>query len=196
MIEINLQSGRKDGGPLAGLDLSKINLKMLGLALVIYFVPEGFLVEMWDSEIDKVQSSNQELRSEFKKLNSKVRSMKTYEEQVQALKEQEKKLSRKLQVVKEIINKRQNPFQVYFYLANNIPKDVWINEMIMDDRKLTLKGFSSSWKSIGKFLENLKNSIFFDKNIQYEQPQSDGTESAADKRAEAFTIVANIARFE
>ena len=119
--------------------------------------------------------------------------MKAIEEQVAALKAQETKLAKKLVVVKQIINKRQNPFQVFYYLAQNIPPDVWLTRLELDDKRLVLTGHSKTWKSIGKFLENIKSSIFFSKDLQYQQPPG------ADKgkeRIESFMIVANIARFE
>lgn len=195
MIEINLLTGKKEGGLAAiGFDPSKINVKMLVVAFLVLWVPEPFLVEMWDSEIAKVAEKNSALKKEYFKYKKRVKSMQSIEEQVKALKEQERKLARKLEVVKEIINKRQNPFKVFFYLSNNIPKDVWLTEMELSDKTLTMTGYSRSWKSIGKFLENLKNSIFFDKNIQYEQPASEG--NTDNQRIEAFTIVAKIARFE
>lgn len=195
MIEINLLSSKKNQGlsALGGLDLNLINIKMVGIALFILFVPEGFIIDYFDNEIQSIQATNNSLRSESRKLGSKVNSLKQIEDQVNALTEQEDKLKRKLVVVKEIINKRQNPFSVLYYIAQNTPEDLWITDFTLVDKKIEMTGKSKNWKSIGKFLENLRNSIFFDKNINYEQPA--GAKSN-ESRVEVFKISASIVRFE
>ena len=195
MIKINLITGKKKGGltSIGGVDFNKLNIKMIIVAILFLYIPESFLVDMWDGEIEVVRQKNASLRKEYSKINKQVRSMKAIEEQVAALKAQETKLAKKLVVVKQIINKRQNPFQVFYYLAQNIPPDVWLTRLELDDKRLVLTGHSKTWKSIGKFLENIKSSIFFSKDLQYQQPPG------ADKgkeRIESFMIVANIARFE
>ena len=70
--------------------------------------------------------------------------------------EQEKQLAEKIQVVKEIVDKRQNPFKVLKYIAENIPKDVWLLELELDDKRLKLVGYSKSWNSIKYNMEVLR----------------------------------------
>ena len=195
MIEINLITGKKQGGltAVAGIDFNKLNIKMVIVAILFLYIPEPFLVDMMDTEIETVTQKNTALRKEYAAVNKKVKSLKEIEEQVVALKDQEAKLARKLNVVKQIINKRQNPFQIFYYLAQNIPSDVWLTKLELDDKKLILTGHSKTWKSIGTFLENIKSSIFFAKDLRYEQPT--GADKAKD-RVETFTIIANIVRFE
>lgn len=195
MIEINLLSSRKEAGlsALGGLDLNLINIRMVIIALVVLYVPEGFIIDYFDGEKAQVQQTNTQLRSQYKKLNRKVRDLKSIENQVKVLKEQEDQLKVKLTVVKDIINKRQNPFGILYYIAQNTPKDLWLTNLSVVDNKLEMSGFSKNWKSIGKFLENLRNSIFFDKKISYEQPSG---KISQNNRVEGFKIVTDIVRFE
>ena len=69
MIEINLLVGRKEGGlaALGGIDFSKLNYKMLVLAIIMLYVPEGFMIEMWGGEIAKVEAENKKLSKEYGK---------------------------------------------------------------------------------------------------------------------------------
>lgn len=195
MIEVNLLSSKKDKGlsALGGLNLNLINIRMVIVAVLILYVPEGFIVDYFDSELKSVEDVNTQLRNELKKVNRKVKDLKTIENQVQALKDQESKLKRKLEVVKEIINKRQNPFSVLYYVAQNTPNELWLTDMKITDKKIEMNGYSKNWKSIGKFLEGLRNSIFFDKDIKYEQPAGGKDKN---NKVEGFKISANIVRFE
>lgn len=195
MIEVNLLSGKRDksSSVLGGLDLNLINIKMLIFALLFLYIPEGFIVDYFDNEIKTIQDTNNILRKDFSDLNKKVKALKEIEDQVTVLKEQEDKLNRKLEVVKQIINQRQNPFNVLYYLAQNTPEDLWLTELNLENNNLVVSGFSKNWKSIGKFLENLRNSIFFDKNINYEQPPG---VNQTDNRVEGFKISAKVVRFE
>src|SRR5690606_17212227 len=133
-------------------------------------------------------SQTSSFESDLRSLNQKMNELKKIEQQIDALKDLEKKLSEKLEVVKQIISKRQNPFGLLHYLTQNTPSDVWITDVKLENGNIELRGFSESWKSIGTFLENLKSSIFFDKNIQYEQPKERDPKYREWERKENFLI--------
>ncbi len=128
-------------------------------------------------------------------MSSKVRGMANIQKQVDALNEQEQKLAQKLNAVKNIINKRSNPFDLLRYVTQNIPEDVWVTFVSIKDNNLLIKGHSKNWKSIGAFLENLKNSIFFSKQISYSRPEN-GANEYRGQRVEVFEINATILRFK
>ncbi len=197
MIEINLSPSKKAGGVtnIGGVDLSLINVKMMVIALIFMFVPEMVLQDMWESEKSELNIAYMKLNKEYKSYGKKVRSLGNIEKQVEALRDQEQKLAKKLLTVKEIINKRQNPFKVLHYLANNIPEEVWVIELNLDDKDLEIIGYSRSWKSIGGFLENLKNSIFFARGIEYSKPVLPNIDEKL-KRYEPFSIKAKIQSFK
>lgn len=197
MIEINLSPTKKAAGiaNVAGIDLSQINVKMMVVALIIWFVPEPILVEMWDEEIALHNKKREVLNRELRKLQTKVRGMQNVQKQVDALKEQEEKLARKLQTVKKIINKRQNPFIVLKYIADNIPQNVWLTKLELNDKSLKMVGFAKTWKNIGDFLEALKSSIFFSKQVDYKRPEGNEPEYRGN-RVEVFEINTSVVRFK
>ncbi len=197
MIEINLSPSKKTGSitNVAGIDLSQINVKMMLIAFLFFFIPDGFLADYYDSQISEAKQTYTKLNSSFRKLSSKTRKMSNIQKQVNALDEQEKKLAKKLGAVKKIINKRVNPFLLLSYVAENIPEDVWVKSIQMTSQELILRGYSSDWKSIGAFIENLKNSIFFTKQINYSRP-SDIEGEYRGQRVEVFEIKADIVRFK
>jgi Tfp pilus assembly protein PilN len=197
MIEINLSPSKKSGSiaNIAGMDLSLVNVKMVFIALLILFIPEGFLVDFYDSQIQENNNRVQILNKDFREVSNKVRGLSNIQQQVDALNEQEEKLSQKLNAVKSIINKRSNPFQLLQYVTQNIPEDVWVTHISINDKNLLIKGHSKNWKSIGAFLENLKNSIFFSKQITYSRPEGAPNEYRG-QRVEVYEINATILRFK
>jgi Tfp pilus assembly protein PilN len=197
MIEINLSPTKKAGSitNVGGIDLSHINVKMMLIALLILFIPAGFIEDYFDGEIQNNQTRYTELNKELKKLNKKVRGMSSIQKQVDALNEQESKLAKKLLAVRKIINKRQNPFELMKYIVQNIPKDVWVISTSLNENNLIIRGYAKNWKSIGAFLESLKSSIFFAKQIDYSRPPDMNTEYFG-QRVEVFEINAKILRYK
>jgi Tfp pilus assembly protein PilN len=165
------------------------------IAMFITFVPEGFLIDYFDGAIKVNQAEYNKLNGELKKLSTKVRGMSSIQKQVDALNEQEAKLAKKLLAVRKIINKRQNPYEVMKYIVQNIPEDVWIISTTLNENNLVIRGYAKNWKSIGGFLESLKSSIFFARQIDYTRPPDMNTEYLG-QRVEVFQITANILRFK
>lgn len=199
MIEINLSQAKKEKSltKVAGIDFSKINVKGFLIAIVILYVPEMILSSHFESKNEELNARIQVLRSEERRLQNQVQGLENIEKQINALKIQEEKLAEKLNVVQEIINKKQNPFDILKYIADNTPKDVWVTELtISPELDITIKGQSKSWRSIGIFLDNLKNSIFFAKDISYTQPGNNTNAPEEGVRFENYEIKTKIVRFE
>ncbi len=174
MIEINLSPSEKQNNitNVAGINLSLINVRWVIPAVILIYTIESMIGLYFSPQVKQLDQKIKKNRQEVKELKAEERKYVDIKRQVEELDEQEKKLAAKIKVVREIIDKRQNPFNVLKYIADNTPDDVWIVELEISDRVLKMKGFSKSWKSIGKFIENLKNSIFFSGNTEYIKPQA------------------------
>ena len=66
--------------------------------------------------------------------------------------------------------------------------------MTLRNNEIFLEGVTPTYKSIGVFIENLKSSIYFDKNLNF-----DGAETEIDKntgiRKERFKMSGKIVRY-
>jgi Tfp pilus assembly protein PilN len=194
MIKINLTVGKKAVSltKVAGFDLSLVNVKMMIIAFIVMYVPEPMLRDMWNEELAKAQQEIQTLTTKKNEIATQVDKAKNIKLQLDAFKEQEEKLSKKITQVKEVINKKQNPYNVLLYLAKNINNEVWIDQMDLKERTLVIKGKAKQWQDIGNFIQILKDSIYFDKNsVNFTSPQK-----APNDRFESFDITAQIVRFE
>lgn len=162
MIKINLANTQKqmDMSNVGGFDFTKIKIKAVGIAIVILYAPDFFLLPMWEQErVDKQQEVTV-INSELTSLKRKITQAAELEKQIQDLKEQERILTEKLTVVKQILSEKRNPSNLLIYLAKNIPKDVWITDLTFANDELKLNGESMDYSSIGKFLESVKSSVF------------------------------------
>jgi Tfp pilus assembly protein PilN len=195
MISVNLSTLKKplDLANVGGLDLSKINVKLVLASILFLYIPDFFLVSNFEEERTNAQNELDQLITEKTKLNRRVNSLKEFNKQIQDLVGKEKALSQKLEVVKNIITQKKNPWNVLVYVAKNIPPEIWLTEIEFKDDLVSFKGLSLDYANQGVFLDNLKKSVFFDKNITYTKSAAPGADS---KALAPFEIKARIVRFE
>lgn len=169
MIEINLIEVKK---PLQmpivmGLDLNYINIKGMLLALMILYLPQPlYFNSKFETELSGNQKVVDDLQKNLRDLKKQSRGSKEIQAKIEEFKAQEKRLESRLSAAKEVIKLKKNPMKLLHYISQNIPKDAWIDEIKlerMSDNKdvVRIKGGSESYPSIGIFLENLRNSVFY-----------------------------------
>lgn len=197
MIEINL-SPRAKGNKLedlGGFNLSLVNVKLVVISFVCLYAIDPFVSDYYETELATIKKSQNTIRSQQRKITSKLKKLDDVKKQVEDLNIQETTLEKKINVVKQIVDKRQNPFKVLKYITENIPAEVWLTEMELDDKNIKIIGYSKSWKSIGKFLQNLKSSIFFESNMSFDKPLGLDSQYQG-QRIEAFEIKTTVVRFQ
>jgi Tfp pilus assembly protein PilN len=196
MIKVNLLVGKKplDVANLGGFDLSKLNVKYLVIAILLSYTPELFLNDMLTKELAGFNLQIETLNKEFKTYQAKLDSLKNIQKQIEALENLEKQLESKLNIVKGIFNKRSNPMNIMLYIAKNTPADLWLNEIVIEKNDITFKGESRDYKSIGVFIENLRSSIFFRKDIRLDSSATITKENGV--RVEGFSVKGYIVSYE
>jgi Tfp pilus assembly protein PilN len=197
MIRTNLYVGKKpfNIADVGGFDLSSINIKMLVIVILVSYVPEFLIYDGFKNDLITKTKQNKKLNLQQKDLVKQTRELKNIELQIEALTEQEARLASKLKVVKQIIKIRNNPMNILLYIAKNIPGEIWLTKIEMKDKQMIIDGQSTSYKSIGVFIENLRNSVFFNKSIRLSKSQS-GLNKSFDKRTEQFQITGPIISYE
>ena len=196
MIKVNLIPGERRGNftEFAGIKLNLINIKLLIPFFLAVYLVEPVIENIYSGDIEKFEEQAKNNRKSMAELRIESRKYDNIRNQVKQLNQQEKNLATKIKVVQEIVEKRQNPFKVLKYIAENIPGDVWLTELEVEEKKLKILGYSKSWKSIGEFIENLKTSIFFNGTVNYVRPE--GMQSnIGNNRVETFEITTSIVSF-
>lgn len=168
MIELNLLEKKQ---PLKlpvvlGVDLNTVNLKMLGLALVIYYVPGMVLESISNDKIIEAESILAELNTQNTKLKNEIGKDTDVKSQLEAYKIQEGKLKNRSAQVDEILKNRTNPKKVLEKIARSIPEDLWFNEMLINEKnEITISGGSYSPRAIGEFITSVNDSPYFGGSI-------------------------------
>jgi Tfp pilus assembly protein PilN len=196
MIKINLSAAQKqvDISNLGGFDFTKLKIKAVLLACVLIYLPDIFLVPVWDDEFNNKTQELATLQSKSVSLKRKVSQSSTLEKQIRELKAQEENLGKKLTAVKQAISQKRNPANLLLYVSKNIPSDLWIKELVIDGETMLIKGDALSFISVGNFMNNLRSSIFIkDSSIK----ETTSAVRASDKRRiESFEISFVLARLE
>lgn len=196
MIEINLSLSKKEADitNVAGMNLSLLNLKLVLIGIILIYTVEPIIDGFYQKPIEEKELEYKKVFEVQKKKRDELAKYDVVKQQVKELEEQQTKLKSKINVVKKIVEMRQNPFSVMKYIAENTPSNVWLTNLDIQGAEITLTGYSTSWKSIGDFIENLKSSIFFNGNITYAKPESMKNEIDK-KRVESFEIKTQIVSY-
>jgi Tfp pilus assembly protein PilN len=196
MIKINLTSSKQqlDLSNLGGFDFSKLKIKALALVLVLLYVPDFFLVPFWDSEREKLQGDLNAKQDQLRDLKGKISKANDFDKQIKELKAQEETLGQKLVAVKQAISEKRNPSPLLLYIAKNVPKELWIKELEINNFEMKIKGEAMDYTSIGNFVNNLRSSVFI-KEANIGNTASAVRESDK-RRIETFEVSFTIARFD
>jgi Tfp pilus assembly protein PilN len=193
MIKINLSTSNTSGD-FGGLDFSKIKIKLVLIALVAIYVPDFTLFEIWTNSLAEKNAELVAKRTSLSALKQQVAENKNFDKQIKELKAQEENFHKKLIAVKEAINFKKNPSSLLLYIAKNIPPELWINELSINENTMVIKGESLDYNSIGVFVTSLKSSVFIkDSNIVSTQ---NAVRESDKKRIESFEVNFTIGRFD
>lgn len=196
MIKINLSNTKKqvDISNIAGFDFTKMKIKAVILVIVLIYVPDFTLIPMWEKSQEDIKQIIQTKQIELSRLKKKVTESQDMEKQILELKAQEENLGKKLTAVKQAISEKKNPASLLLYIAKNVPDELWINSLSIEDDKMLIKGEAYDYTSIGNFMNNLKSSVFIrEANIT----STNSMVRPSDKRRiEVFEVNFVIARFD
>lgn len=196
MIKINLSSNKKavDISNLGGFDFTKLKIKPLLIVIALIYLPDFVILPMWESERMTKEQDIQAVEAKVASLKRKITASQDMERQIKELQAQEENLGKKLAAVKQAISEKKNPSTLLLYIAKNIPDNLWILNLSIDDNQMMIKGEALDYTSIGNFINSLRSSVFItDANIV---STSSTTREADKKRIESFEVKFTIGRFE
>ncbi|MBF0361413.1 MAG: PilN domain-containing protein [Oligoflexia bacterium] len=199
MIEVNLSGAKKQFRlpVFMGVDLNFINFKWIIIVLIFDFSRGAIYEDGWHKDNIDAHKKVEITKKELEKVIEEGKKLEDVKQDVELLEKQEQKLNEKLGVVKKIIKIKKNPMNMLLFVAKNLPEDMWIESIDLLNDQLTISGQAMSYKSIGKFIESLKDSIFFGaNNVRLEDSGTQTQIDGASKRFEFFKLKAVISRYE
>lgn len=196
MIKINLSNSKKqvDISNIGGFDFTKMKIKAVLLVAVLIYIPDFTILPMWHKETEETNQVISTKQMELSRLKKKVTESQDMEKQILELKAQEENLGKKLTAVKQAISEKKNPAPLLLYIAKNVPDELWIKSLTLEDDRLSIKGEAYDYTSIGNFMNNLKSSVFIrEANIT---STSSIVRPSDKRRLETFEVNFVIARFD
>lgn len=196
MIKINLTTTKKqvDMTNVGGFDFTKLKIKALIVVIALIYAPDFFLVPMWEQQREQLSQELVGKQQELGKLKSKISQTASLERQIRELKAQEENLGQKLVAVKKAISEKRNPAGLLLYIAKNVPNELWLKELHLDNDVLTVKGEALDYTSIGNFVNSLKSSVFIkDANIT---STASNVRDSDKRRIESFEVRFVIGKFD
>jgi Tfp pilus assembly protein PilN len=196
MIKINLNNDKKqvDISNIGGFDFTKLKIKALLLVIVLIYLPDFLLVPMWEEERNATNDAVSQKQAQLSKLKRQVAKSQDLERQIRELKAQEESLGKKLTAAKQAISEKRNPAGILLYVAKNVPNELWIKELVINQEKMAIKGDALNYASIGNFVNSLRSSVFIrDANII---STSSIIREQDKRRIETFEVHFGIARFD
>ncbi len=200
MIEINLllQRKKRKVPAVMGLDFSAINLKMVGLGLILYFAQDMFIPPYFAEIEQAVQDQINTAQTELAALKAELRQHAKVKERLQAYESRVNELKKRSEYVDQILKARTNPKKLLEKIARSVPDDMWFEKIILgDNRQITISGRAEAYKSIGDFLTLANDSAFFGKSLTLASSATmDEMLYGKKKRVEVYEIKGTIETFD
>ncbi len=168
MIELNLLEKKQPVvlPTVLGIDLNNLNLKMLGVAIVIYYLPSVVVSNIYNERTTNAEEVLAALTAQNTTLKADLVKDANIKSQVDAYKSQVSKLQSRSTQVDEILKTRTNPKKILEKVARSIPEDVWFVKMgINDKNEITVEGGSYTPRAVGEFITNINDSPYFGGSI-------------------------------
>ncbi len=168
MIELNLLEKKQPFvlPTVLGMDFNQLNFKMLGVALVLYYMPDFAVNQIFDEKKMAVEQSLNQLTEQNNKLAADIRKDANIKSQVDAYKTQVSRLQSRSTQVDEILKNRTNPKKILEKIARSIPEDLWFDIMTINDKnEIVINGGSYSPRAIGEFITTINDSPYFGGSI-------------------------------
>lgn len=135
---------------------------------VVYFVLLGggwwWIDQQKAGMLAVVDQEIQGYESKLALLNSELGKTNGYEQIKKSLEADEKTIRTKIETIQELIRDRSTPPKILMTLSETIPKEVWLQEFALRDRRFQIVGNSGNMDVVSDFMKSLEETIFF-KNV-------------------------------
>lgn len=168
MIELNLLEKKQPVvlPTVLGIDLNNLNLKMLGVALVIYYLPGVIVSNVYNERTTSAEEALTALTVQNNAIKVELAKDANIKSEVDAYKSQVGRLQSRSTQVDEILKTRTNPKKILEKVARSIPEDVWFTKMAINEKnELTVEGGSYTPRAVGEFITNINDSPYFGGSI-------------------------------
>jgi Tfp pilus assembly protein PilN len=155
---------------LKGFKLSKITIDVSFLLLFFVMISLAAMPHiLFDRYRDHVKRTHQtalaSLQEEESNINSETAKYQTFKEEMKSIEEQEKRVTTRLNLVKDLQMSRIGPVNVLDAIGQALPQRVWLTNLELSlgsSNQVQLTGKSYSSEEIAEFVAKLNTSVYFE----------------------------------
>jgi Tfp pilus assembly protein PilN len=167
-------------------DLRNSPLVKAILGIVLAYVVEDSLVGMKKDKIDAIDKQVSKIETELSGVQAKLAKVKGFEEVKKQLEADERAIRTKLETINRLLENRNASAKLMMQVAQNIPEEVWLTEMKVNEESATFVGGTPGYSQVSDFINALNNSSqFMDINIKGIEENSS---AAKDQKFQSFEI--------
>jgi Tfp pilus assembly protein PilN len=127
----------------------------------MYLACDVFVTMFKEEKIAEVDALLERGQAEGTKLKAELNKRADYEKEKTEMEGYERAIRIKLDTIYALVNDRSTPPKLLLTIANAIPKDIWLSELIIKDQELSLKGTSIGFNLISDFMRSLGETAYF-----------------------------------
>jgi Tfp pilus assembly protein PilN len=191
MIKINLIGQRKKNKlpTVLGVDLNTLNFKLIIICYIAGILGESFVKDMINKENQEAEGQIAVLQEQFSKIQEEIKKFENTREELERYNSQVERLRKRSSQVIAIINEKSNPKPALAQVSQFMPADMWLDFLeINSGGKITLRGGSESYVSVGNFIMSAnESSIFSNLNLASTNTQ-EVREGGVTRRLETYTV--------
>jgi|GEM_PF-603497 len=192
MIEINLLEKKKafKAPVVLGIDFAKLPWKAIIISSLFAKYPVDFAKDYFKELQAEKNKVALDLNNELKKLQVDLRKNQNIKDQLMAFNRQIERLKQRSEQVDKIIKEKTNPRYLLEKVARSAPDDLWLNLLqITDQNEVIINGGAETYRSIGEFLVDVNQSIFFGRTLKLAESKTEEEKfQGVDFRVEQFEI--------
>jgi Tfp pilus assembly protein PilN len=174
MIKINLALKKQsvaavEGGGEKGVKsataalegIKELPLKKIAIYVGLVFAANYLMQSTQEDELNKLDRKIARVNDENARLTAALGKTKQYEQLKASLDADETMIRQKLDLVKKLVDGRQNSSKMLLALSSGVPNEVWLSEFKVSDAEVRLKGLSSDFSHVSDFMKSLGESAYF-----------------------------------
>ncbi|MCC6277467.1 MAG: PilN domain-containing protein [Oligoflexia bacterium] len=101
------------------------------------------------------------LRAESAEVEKKLKELEPVVKELERFQEEKRKLDSQVEVIKRLAKERLKNVKSLDALQGIIPARAWLNELKINESKVSLAGFASDDSVVSEFMKELESSIYF-----------------------------------
>jgi Tfp pilus assembly protein PilN len=162
-------------------------IKVLAM-LALVFVLKGY--EFYN--LANLKGQVAQTQAEAEAVKKKIASFGDVAQSIQKFTEQETQIEKRLGVIRDIAKNRLREVKTLDNLQSMIPNRTWIKQLILDNGKVSLSGYSDSEQDVTDLMKNISSSALFSSVY----PKSNSLEEKAGSSLRHFELEFKLGRGE